>query len=261
MHLPVRVSREYPAFLNLQPRDSIDQQDDGSLDVVEIFPTIQGEGPFAGQPAIFVRLAGCNLQCPACDTDYTSNRRRLSAHDLRTLIDENRRISLPGSDLVVVTGGEPFRQACGPFTELLLGAGYRVQFETNGSLRDESIDRGLVAAWRHKLTIVCSPKTPATNPRNSGLFSHYKYVLKAGQISEDDGLPLDVLNSGIKPARPEKGFTEFHKDQGGVSRIYVQPLDEHDPKLNYENTRACLEVVKKFGYTLSLQTHKILGLR
>ena len=42
-----------------------------SYDVHSIFPTIQGEGPFVGQPAIFIRLAGCNLQCPACDTDYT----------------------------------------------------------------------------------------------------------------------------------------------------------------------------------------------
>ena len=42
-----------------------------SLQVNSIFYTIQGEGPFAGRPAIFIRLAGCNLQCPGCDTEYT----------------------------------------------------------------------------------------------------------------------------------------------------------------------------------------------
>ena len=48
------------------------------LEVHSIFYTLQGEGPFCGSPAIFIRLAGCNLQCPGCDTDYTSKREHLS---------------------------------------------------------------------------------------------------------------------------------------------------------------------------------------
>jgi len=48
---------------------------DGSiLDFHSMFFTIQGEGPFAGHRSIFVRLAGCNLQCPGCDTEYTQGR-------------------------------------------------------------------------------------------------------------------------------------------------------------------------------------------
>jgi len=48
------------------------------LEVQDIFSTIQGEGPFAGKPAVFLRLAGCNLRCFFCDTDFESRRTTLS---------------------------------------------------------------------------------------------------------------------------------------------------------------------------------------
>ena len=60
--------------INIQPIEKRELSVDGSVQVHSIFYTLQGEGPFSGQPAVFVRLAGCNLQCPACDTDYTSRR-------------------------------------------------------------------------------------------------------------------------------------------------------------------------------------------
>ena len=57
---------------NTQPAEKQVKSSGLILAINSIFYTIQGEGPFAGSPAVFVRLAGCNLQCPMCDTEYTS---------------------------------------------------------------------------------------------------------------------------------------------------------------------------------------------
>ncbi|WP_046973456.1 7-carboxy-7-deazaguanine synthase QueE, partial [Dyella japonica] len=96
--------------------------------------TIQGEGPFCGQPAVFVRLAGCNLQCPGCDTNYTSNRKKMSHSDIWQEI-----VHVTGeakTKLVVITGGEPFRQpeVVNFINYLIDMKGYRVQVETNGTM-------------------------------------------------------------------------------------------------------------------------------
>ena len=92
-------------MINIQPIEKYVQAENKMLDVHSIFYTIQGEGPFTGCPAVFVRLAGCNLKCPGCDTDYTSNRTPMTAEQILNKILE---LASPAT-LVVITGGEPFR--------------------------------------------------------------------------------------------------------------------------------------------------------
>ena len=70
--------QEMSMMTNVQKQEGYSKDLIGnSLEVVDLWQTIQGEGPFAGMRAIFIRLAGCNLQCPFCDTDYTSKRETL----------------------------------------------------------------------------------------------------------------------------------------------------------------------------------------
>lgn len=241
-------------MLNLQTIEKRRESDDGSLDVFEVFPTIQGEGPLAGEPAVFVRLAGCNLQCPGCDTDYTSKRRLVRVKNLVYEVQKLTgsqpnpvpwRTRLPSPrPLVVVTGGEPFRQRCGPFVGQMLRT-HRVQIETNGTLYDESM-----VGWWNTTSVVCSPKAGRIADGLDHVITAYKYVVRAGEVDPTDGLPTSILG-GARPARPHVGYS---------GEVYVQPMDEQDAVLNDANTRAAIESCQKFGYRLCLQLHKLIGL-
>jgi organic radical activating enzyme len=109
--------------------------------VSEIFgPTLQGEGPSAGQLAAFVRLGMCNLDCRWCDTAYTWDRRRYDLDaGLRWLSVGNvwREVAAMRVGLLVITGGEPLlQQAALPLLLDAAGqAGWRVEIETNGTIR------------------------------------------------------------------------------------------------------------------------------
>lgn len=103
------------------------------LQLAEIFYSVQGEGTWTGTPAVFVRLAGCNLSCSFCDTDYAL--RFLASAD-----EVVARVRAAGGDcpLVILTGGEPLAQAQTP---ALIGAlradGRRVHIESNGTVPAE----------------------------------------------------------------------------------------------------------------------------
>ena len=230
--------------LNIQPVEKQTQREDGSLEVVGIWRTIQGEGPFAGTPAVFIRLAGCNLQCPLCDTNYTTGR------EFQTPLEVLHQVSLAKGPrrirLLVLTGGEPFRQGLGPFFQETAAQGYCIQVETNGTLFDEEAILPL-----EDISIVCSPKTPRINEELLPYINAYKYVLSADAVDCNDGLPTSALGMTAPPARPHLWF------QGDV---FVQPLDEQDPDKNKRHLKAALDSCMRFGYRLSLQQHKLLGL-
>lgn len=106
------------------------------LQLSEVFYTIQGEGLWSGTPAVFVRLAGCNLACDFCDTDY-------SLKFLAGVDEIVARVRAEGGEcpMVVLTGGEPLAQA---ETEALIAAlrsdGRRVHIESNGTIFTELPD-------------------------------------------------------------------------------------------------------------------------
>lgn len=227
------------------------------LDVFEIFgPTIQGEGPFAGTPAIFVRLAGCNLQCPGCDTIYTgAQRQHLVPGDIirrvRNLIGRTH------TRLVVITGGEPFRQEIGYLIERLVLQNWFVQIETNGTLEPCEYPFSTNIDIRHGAFVVCSPKTPKVHPKFHDIACAFKYVLSFDSVAED-GLPKHVLDQLF-------GKQVVARPQGRAAHrpIYLQPMDHGPSPIEQADTRRSLAAVKescmKHGYILGLQIHKLIG--
>jgi 7-carboxy-7-deazaguanine synthase len=244
-------------FTNTQPREAKDKSTHSKVEMVQVWQTIQGEGPFVGTPAIFIRLAGCNLACAYCDTDYTTNRRLV---DIHRLVDEclnlvtgelHRNADWNKPALVVLTGGEPFRQhSVSTLATELIMSGFMVQIETNGTFYDSEMPYDRLTGEPSRLAIVVSPKAPAIHQRLQPHVLALKYVLAADSVSPHDGLPTKVLGSPYAIARP---WAAFKGD------IFIQPEDHHDPTRNKQNIDAAVRSCMKFGYRLCLQTHKIIG--
>lgn len=241
---------------NTQPAEKQERGSGLNLAVNSIFYTIQGEGPFNGSPAVFVRLAGCNLQCPMCDTEYTNRKRMgwpmiLDAVATEFGFAQNERNFAPGKGpLVVITGGEPFRQNLYPLVMNLLTRGYKVQIETNGTLFCD------LPFSSKNLTVVCSPKAGAINKKLAPNIKAFKYVATVDSLTNSpDGLPTHALEhpNGGMLARPPQGW------QG---EIFLQPVDEKDDRPGGKNDQNLAAVVKSCmdnGYRLCLQVHKIIG--
>lgn len=232
--------------LNTQPAEKPERGSGLNLAVNSIFYTIQGEGPFAGSPAVFVRLAGCNLQCPMCDTEYT-NRKRMGWPQILSAISAEVSTLSNHYPLVVITGGEPFRQNLHPLVCNLLTKGYKVQIETNGTLYCD------LPFENKNLTVVCSPKAGAINKKLAPYIRAFKYVATAQSLVDSpDGLPTHALEhpNGGMLARPPKFFK---------GTVYLQPVDEQDSVRNNINLTAVVKSCMDYGYRLCLQVHKIIG--
>jgi 7-carboxy-7-deazaguanine synthase len=205
--------------------------------VREIFYTLQGEGANAGRAAVFCRFAGCNLWtgreadrataiCDFCDTDFVGvgpdGGKFATASDLAAAVASRWPESEPGR-FVVCTGGEPLLQLDQAAVDAFHAAGFVVAVETNGTQQPPpGID------W-----LCVSPKARA------------ELMLVRG-----NELKLVFPQAGLDPERLSRlAFDHF----------FLQPMD--GPHLE-ANTRAalayCLEHPR---WRLSLQTHKVLGIR
>ncbi len=111
--------------------------------VNEIFYSLQGEGCHTGTAAVFLRLAGCNLQCSFCDTQHQSFTPMTAAEIVAAVSQHPART-------VIITGGEPTLQLDAELTTALHEAGCRIHLETNGTL---PLQEGVSVDW-----ITCSPK-------------------------------------------------------------------------------------------------------
>lgn len=207
--------------------------------VKEIFYTLQGEGANAGRAAVFCRFSGCNLWtgreedrsravCQFCDTDFVGvgpdGGRFATPESLAKAVSTAWRGNDDSANkLVVCTGGEPLLQLDEAAIEALHALGFEVAVETNGTQSaPASLD------W-----ICVSPKAGAPFVQKSG--NELKLV-----FPQPDALPED--------------FESLDFDN-----FFLQPMD--GPAVA-ENTRLAVDYCMTHPqWRLSLQTHKLLGIR
>jgi organic radical activating enzyme len=267
--IPINVDR------NVSIRD-YDKLPADSLLVTSTFLTIQGEGPFAGKPALFIRLAGCNIgakkDCPWCDTRFNFDEGMVvSVPELAALVRDAARTDAPAPvRLVVVTGGEPLLQKRNVFALEKLVNGGRVgldivdfQFETNGMFI-EAEDHHTVRFPR--VSYVVSPKIPHKHKTYAPLRPIWvadelrvslKYVVTADPDSPYHRLPDDLHKARFsKTPVYVSGMTVYKRSvqPGEVASIWDDTLiDRAATALNYQH--AARLVQSQPGLTLSYQTH------
>ena len=205
--------------------------------IKEIYFTQQGEGKNTGKDFVFVRFAGCNLWsgkekhrasaiCKFCDTDFYGtdgvNGGIYETKDLVTKI-KSLWISKDSEIRVVLTGGEPLLQVDDSLITALKKANIYIAIETNGTLKaPKGID------W-----ICMSPKA------NTDI-----------QLTE---------GSEIKVIYPQENLDPADFNNMNFSNYYIQPMDSKDYEANVsKSVEFCMQNSK---WRLSLQTHKILGIR
>lgn len=202
-----------------------------ALRVIKIWKTIQGEGPFSGTPAVFVRLAGCNLSCPWCDTDHATG---MELKSIRQVEEEVSGLAGEIIRLAVVTGGEPFIQTS--TVELLrsLTNKFSVQVETNGTQR-------VLGSIPRNIVVVCSPKP------EEPVIEGWRFRVDAWKYIVQDGMELD------------RGIPVEMSLPTNWSNVYIQPMDEHEEERNQKNLELAKRICLTYGYRLSIQMHKMIG--
>ncbi len=244
-------------MVNTQPISPREVGSGARLLVHSMFRTIQGEGPFTGRRALFIRLAGCNLQCPGCDTEYTKD---ATWWEYEALVNEACDMFAPDFEgLVVITGGEPFRQNISLLCNDLISNGLQVQVETNGRLEPQDSWLLTTLIENKDLHIVVAPKTATVHKffHTLGYIAAWKYVVSNGAVDESDGLPISAL------AHPLKAGQHVARPPFGYGRdIYIQPFDCGDHVGNQRHLAEAVRCVTDFPgrRRISLQIHKLLGM-
>lgn len=194
------------------------------MKVNEIFYSIQGEGHYAGTPAVFVRLQGCNLKCKFCDTNHSSGKEMSNVMILQE-------VQKYPAKVVIITGGEPLLQDIEPLVDTLQKHRYKVNIETNGTIP-------MTDSLAFKLNwITCSPK--------------FEFE-KNGEMKLDYYDEIKVLYNGQSLTPYERFFKDSHV------RMFLQPM-ETKKENNIEKT--INKIKEDTRWKLSIQLHKMLKIQ
>ncbi len=211
-----------------------------SLQVSELFFSLQGESSYAGYPCVFIRLAGCNLRCTYCDAQYTYGEpgQLFSIDELLTFVSQY------SGSLVEITGGEPLIQENSILLmETLIDSNRKILLETNGS-----IDLSNVPA---KIIKIVDLKCPDSGMHEKMLLDNFSHLKGQDEIK-------CVINSRKDYDWAKKVLTQ--------ANLFGDHLQDQKAKITFSPVSASLEATKLADWLLEdnlparmqIQLHKIL---
>ena len=141
-----------------------------TLNITEIFYSLQGEAKEVGIPTVFIRLTGCPLRCNYCDTAYAFKGN--NPFSIQHILDEVAQYS---AQYVCVTGGEPMAQSnCLKLLDSLIDSGYNVSMETSGSID--------ITPVNSKVSIVMDIKTPSSTEEHQNRYENLPILKRKDQL-------------------------------------------------------------------------------
>ncbi|MGI6370587.1 MAG: 7-carboxy-7-deazaguanine synthase QueE [Candidatus Kapaibacterium sp.] len=152
-----------------------------TLNISEIFYSIQGEGTRTGMPCVFVRLAGCNLRCKWCDTIYAQD---INSEQKMSFNEILEKIYSYDCDFIEFTGGEPLMQEqVVELMNFLAQKKFTVAIETNGTFSIKELSPNIIK--------IIDIKCPSSNMEKYNLWENFQHITKNDELkfvvaSEED---------------------------------------------------------------------------
>ena len=221
-----------------------------TLNINEMFETIQGEGAYTGIPSVFVRLQGCPVGCPWCDTKHTweiKSDLSVSSEDVIAKSSESETYFASNEENllslfkregyvakhVVITGGEPCMYDLRPLTTMLHENGFTTQIETSGTFE-----------------VLCDSRTYVTVSPKINMKGGYDVLVSA----------LERANEIKHPIAMQKHIDELDALLSNVSsldgkQVCLQPISQQK-----RATELAVSTCIERNWRLSLQTHKYIGI-
>ncbi len=220
-----------------------------SVQITEIYKSIQGESSYAGLPCVFVRLTGCNLRCDWCDSEYTfSGGSRMTVDEVESEVE---RLS-PNGGLIEITGGEPMLQEreVVPLMERLLNLGYNVLLETSGERPLANVPKEII-----KIVDVKCPNSGEGNTFNMGNLD--------ALTSRDE---VKFVISDRTDYEFARGFTAEHQLGARVSSVIFSPAFSKEARGGRDTTHCLVDprelaewmLADNVPARLGLQIHKFI---
>ena len=148
----------------------MDNLNNTTLNITEIFYSLQGEAKEVGIPTVFVRLTGCPLRCNYCDTAYA-----FKGNNPLSIESIMRQVEKYNTHYVCVTGGEPMAQSnCLVLLDTLIEAGYKVSMETSGSIDISPVNK--------KVSVVMDLKTPSSTEKSQNRYENIALLESKDQL-------------------------------------------------------------------------------